>query len=129
MSLESEDGEERFTVFMRKNETFAENFSIGLEYHPATGPTFTLLRCNGPHGQHVELGVEPDAHYAYHIHGALADRVNEGNFSERHATVVDGYASYEEALQFFIRHVGIEDADMHFAQPACTLSLFDPEGE
>ena len=34
MELQSDDGEYNFSVFMRKNEDFEENFSIGLIYNP-----------------------------------------------------------------------------------------------
>lgn len=129
MTLESEDGTERFSAFMRKNQAFAEDFSIGLRYCPKEGQSFNLFRCNGPHGQHIDLQVEPENHYTYHIHQALADTVNEGNLSERHATVTDGYASYEEALNYFIKAVGIVDADEHFPKHALRLPLFEDEGE
>lgn len=128
MTLESEDGAERFSVFMRKNQAFPENFSIGLRYHSKDGQSFALLRCNGPHGQHVDLEVEPGSHYTYHVHQARADRLNEGNFSERYATVTDGYASYEEAMSYFIKEVGIVDADRHFAPHILQLTLFTEEG-
>ena len=51
MGLRSLDGSREFSVFMRINEDFPENFSIGLEYHPQEERgSICLLRCNGPHG-------------------------------------------------------------------------------
>jgi hypothetical protein len=129
MQLESEDGKEKFSVFLRKNQEFAENFSIGLRYHPRDGQSFNLFRCNGPHGLHVDLEIEPDSHYAYHVHEAQADRVNEGNLSERHVTVTDKYASYEEALNYFIKAVGITDAAKHFPEHVLQLPLIRMDGE
>lgn len=38
MKLKSTDGELEFSVFMRKNEMFHENFSIGLVFHPKDDP-------------------------------------------------------------------------------------------
>jgi hypothetical protein len=48
--LESEDGDHRFTVFIRYNDEFNENFSVGLVYNPRERRgEILLLRCNGPH--------------------------------------------------------------------------------
>ena len=48
MKLVSSDSAERqFSVFMRQNEDFPENFSIGLKYLSAEDRgEITLLRCN-----------------------------------------------------------------------------------
>ncbi len=43
MELSSQDGGYRFTAFMRKNEMFQENFSIGLRYHPAVATQRALF--------------------------------------------------------------------------------------
>ena len=49
--VESENGEFKFSVFIRYNDTFNENFSIGLDYNPREEPgTIALIRSNGPHG-------------------------------------------------------------------------------
>jgi len=129
LSLKSEDGKWNFSVFMRKNQKFAENFIIGLRYHPQEGESFTLLRCNGPHGNHIDLERTNSSHYVFHIHMANIDRLNDGVFSERMGTITDKYASYEEALSYFIREVGIMDADQFFPEYITQPSLFSEEGE
>ena len=61
MQLESLDGKMEFAVFMRINERFPENFSIGLNFIPRDEPgSFCLLRYNGPHGEHVNTPIEED---------------------------------------------------------------------
>ncbi len=50
LRLRTKDGQAAFHVFIRQNEKFPENFSIGLDYLPQDGGRVPLLRCNGPHG-------------------------------------------------------------------------------
>lgn len=126
MQLESEDGSVRFSVFMRRNQEFMENFSIGLCYHSREGDTFNLLRFNGPHG--LNIGLEPGTHYSYHIHRADAENLNDGCFSERRVNLTAKYASYEEAMNYFIKAVGIVDADKYFPPIDRQLMLFTEEG-
>ena len=42
--LESADGQHQFKAFFRQNQTFPENFSLGLDYLPDTGGRFPILR-------------------------------------------------------------------------------------
>ena len=42
--VESTDGQHRFKAFFRQNQTFPENFSLGLDYLPGTGGRFPILR-------------------------------------------------------------------------------------
>ncbi|MBI5526713.1 MAG: hypothetical protein HY897_10310 [Deltaproteobacteria bacterium] len=101
----------KFHVFMRINEKFQENFSIGLEYVPSDEPgNIVLLRFNGPHGEHV---LYPH-HAHYHIHEAKVDAIAAGLKPERYAVVTTDYASYPEALAAFLRRINLGDADRHF---------------
>ena len=124
--LESEDGQHKFSAFVRVNEQFRENFTVGLKYHPQEGQSFNVFRCNGPHGNHVDIAQEHQ-HYQFHIHEVAAASVNEGNAIERCATVTSHYASYEECLRFFLGHINVVDADKHFPEPAPKLPLFDTD--
>lgn len=118
--LESEDGMHRFSAFMRVNEQFPENFTIGLKYHPQDGQSFNVFRCNGPHGNHADI-VQEHPHYQFHIHEASAASIGEGNAVERCAAVTSHYASYEECLRFFLRHINVVDADVYFPEPVPKL--------
>ena len=109
--LESEDGRHRFRVFIRQNADFAENFSIGLEYHPREeAGSITLLRCNGPHGPHK---LWPH-HAQYHIHKAKAENLLEGGRAEAFAEITPAYASFEEALRHFGEICHIADWSIHY---------------
>jgi hypothetical protein len=128
MTLRSPDGERRFSVFMRVNERFPENFSVGLVYDPRdeTGD-LTLLRCNGPHGEHDTLPMEdPPAHFRCHIHRARADVVNAGLAPDKFAELTEKYASFPEALRHFLRLANIAGAEAYFP-PGNQQLLFPPE--
>lgn len=114
MQLESIDGKIGFSVFMRKNERFPENFSIGLNVHPKNEPgSFCVLRYNGPHGDHVSDLLDPHPHFGHHIHKANAENIEEGLSSELYAELTDSYGSYEEALIHFFKTTNIENIDQY----------------
>jgi hypothetical protein len=111
MKLESTDGQFKFSVFMRKNETFQENFSIGLVYHPKDDPReIHLLRCNGPHGPHESFSH----HESCHIHVAKETNIKEGLKEDRDAYVTEEYATFEDGLIFFLKRCNIIDVGKYF---------------
>ncbi len=111
MALQSEDEKRKFHVFIRINEKFPENFSIGLEYIQSDEPgSIVLLRYNGPHGEHI---LYPH-HVHYHIHEAKADAIAVGMKPERHAEITKEYTSCQEALSAFLRRINMDEADKHF---------------
>ena len=128
MTLSSLDGKWRFSVFMRVNEEFPENFSVGLIHDPRDEPgELTLLRCNGPHGEHDNSPIEdPQPHFGYHIHRARADVINAGLSPDKLASLTDAYASFNEALHHFLRLAHIVGAEAYFP-PGNQLPLFRPE--
>ena len=137
MTLRSLDGEWRFSVFMRVNERFPENFSVGLIYDPRDeAGDLTLLRCNGPHGEHDPLATtgdyrnspmeDPQPHFGYHIHRARADVINAGLAPLKFAELTEAYASFPEALHHFLRLINIVAAEAYFP-PGNQLLLFPPE--
>lgn len=105
MASSSPDTE--FTVFIRQNDKFIENFSIGLRHKTKdrTLGTITLLRYNGPHG---ESSRGPGGHFGRpHIHRVTARELVEGNREpqERHRDMTDRYSTFEEALSVFFRDI------------------------
>jgi hypothetical protein len=109
-----------FRAFMRQNEDFPENFSVGLIYCPNDGrPDITLLRCNGPHGVYngsPEFDSE-HPHWDYHVHRADERALDAGFKAERFAEKSTEFASYEQALDFFVREINLDPDDIrqHFA--------------
>jgi len=130
LKLQSDD-DKVFTVFIRINEKFKENFSIGLTYHPIDEPrSICLLRCNGRHGEHINNPeAEMHPHFGYHVHVARADMLNIGQLPERYAELTSDYASYEEAMIYFIRRVNILEAHKFFNKLPQLLPLFNQRGE
>jgi hypothetical protein len=106
-----------FTIFMRQNEDFPENFSIGLKYSPQDGrETITLIRCNGKHGDFNASFDREHPHSDFHIHQASESAIEAGYAPEKVADRTSEYASFEEALQYFVKVINLnpKDAQRHF---------------
>jgi len=111
-NLLSADGNHKFHVFMRINETFNENFSIGLVYHPINDKGIMLFRCNGPHNH--EERQNSNHHNSYHYHIETEDNILEDLNPMYHSVIVDEYATFKEAFQFFVKHCNIKNAEEYF---------------
>jgi hypothetical protein len=114
MILAASDGTKGdFSVFMRKSEDFPENFSIGLVYHAIDGRgEITLLRCNGQHGVYNGGGGDSShPHWDYHIHRASESALDAGERAEKYATKTIEYATFDEALQYFVVAVNLNEKD------------------
>jgi hypothetical protein len=128
MRLLSQDGVNAFSVFIRINESFPENFSIGLVFHPRDEPgSFCLLRCNGPHGEFIGNALTPDHHFHCHIHKAKAENMSDGARPERGGEATDHYASFKEALRYFLDTTNVLCAEDYFPSSYQT-TLFEMEG-
>jgi hypothetical protein len=128
MRLASVEGDAEFRVFMRKNDKFPENFSIGLVYLPRDGSgEIPLLRCNGPHGGYNAAFDPSHPHHAPHVHTTTEEMIASGNRPESSADVCEEYASYEEALQYFLRTVNVANAMQHFSDIAQGTFRFEQE--
>ncbi|MCX6640793.1 MAG: hypothetical protein NTW14_09975 [bacterium] len=115
MELQSSDGELKFTIFMRRNVDFRENFFIGLEYWPQDERgSICLLRCNGPHGDFISMAELPQSHFVYHIHQAKPENIINGVRAERGGEGTDNFASFEEALNFILKYANITNALEYF---------------
>ncbi len=114
MKLVSSDQSHEFEVFIRVNKDFSENFSIGLIYVPHDGSgSLPLIRCNGCHGEHYNGGQE---HFiAYHVHLAKEDNLAEGLNPLKYAEIINDYATYQDALAYFIKRCNILNYQKHFS--------------
>jgi hypothetical protein len=92
------------------------NFSIGLTYHPKDGrPEITLLRCNGPHGEfNGTMGGSDPAHphWSSHIHTASESALDAGLWAEKNAITTTAFASYHQALTYFLSAVNVVQSDI-----------------
>lgn len=103
-----------YTVFIRQNLEFQENFSIGLLLH-FEGKKIMLFRANGNHGEVVENPQRPSPHFGFHYHKLTAHDFEIGKyFDPKFSQKTDGYNSFEEAIIFFIKFTNIEDGLLHF---------------
>lgn len=114
-----------FSMFMRKSEDFPENFSVGLLYKAEDGSEITLLRCNGKHGV-FNGGDDPNhPHFEFHTHKASARAINAGFAPEKYAEKSTEFASYEQALQYFVRVIGLDPQDVAKHFPSEIQSSFE----
>lgn len=123
---EGVDGE--FSIFMRRSEDFAENFSIGIVYDPKDGSgDIMLVRCNGPHGGFNDSFKLTHPHWGYHIHRATEAAIADGFKPEKYAEQTEEYASFEEAVQHFVKLVNLNpvDAKRHFPDRTAQGALFE----
>jgi len=119
MDLVSAENDERFQVFMRKSIELVDSFSLGLMYVDRTdGSRIILFRCNGPHGPPGIVRPDIPYHAAFHIHRATAANIAAGLKPESGATETRAYASYEEALDFFMEKCHIVGAERYFPKLA-----------
>jgi hypothetical protein len=116
----SADGQRKFSVFLRKNKTFQENFSIGLRYYLPEGGNLILIRLNGNHGQVINNPLRPSPHFGYHIHQMTSDAIERGLSDPEFAEETKEYASFEQALSYFCKRVNIKNAVEFFPALAQT---------
>ena len=117
--LESVDPEgPSFSVFIRQNSQFIENFSIGLRCQTGDRElgTVTLVRYNGPH---VEASRHHDGHYAKsHIHRITAGEIQSGSIQpqEKHRRITDKYSTFEDAVVVFFTDTSIANWQNYFPE-------------
>lgn len=115
LRLTSQDGKSNFSVFMRINDDFNENFTIGLIFHSSEEPeSFCLLRCNGPHGGFIGNPDLPHPHFQCHIHRAKVESIDAGERPEKGGEATDSYNSYKEALRYFLLTTNVLNAEDYF---------------
>jgi hypothetical protein len=115
MRVRSMEGDREFRVFLRRSEDFPENFSIGLAFLAKDGTgEVVLLRCNGPHGGYNEVFDPEHPHWEFHVHRATAPMIEAGFRPEKWAEASRDFASFEEALQYFLRVTDIREGMTYF---------------
>ena len=112
------DNSKKFEVFIRQNDKFIENFSIGLRYQTGDSNlrTITFTRYNGPHG---ESSRNSEGHYAKpHTHRITASEIASGSTQpqERHREITDRYSKYEQGLQVFFTDIGVTNYEVYFPE-------------
>jgi hypothetical protein len=111
---ESTDGNDKFRVFIRILEALQEDFSIGLDYIDKQGKSLCLIRCNGKHGQHRNHQPGAVPFEDFHIHLATEEAIANGESPEQFAEPTKAYTTWQDALLYFVKRIGIKDADKYF---------------
>ncbi len=125
-----------FSLFVRVNVDFPENFSVGLLYSPNDGrPEIPLLRCNGKHGEFnagKNRSRSNHPHWNYHIHRASETTLAAGESAEKYASVTDKFASLDDAVWYFLKEINLDSKDLsaHFSSEGERELEFDakPDG-
>lgn len=127
--LTSVDGAHSFSVFLRMNCRFPENFSIGLDYHSPEGGKITLLRCNGDHGPHQNHVID-NAFISGgpHVHMATEEALEAEFDPDDYAVPATDYMAYEEALIHFLERVNVVDASKCFSGMMRQISFINDLG-
>lgn len=112
--LTSIDGVRKYSVFMRKHKEFWENFSIGLVFISEEGVSYNLFRCNGNHGEVVVDILNPIPHFNYHTHKITAELLENNINDPKQSEITREYASFEQALNYFLKYVNIQESDKFF---------------
>ena len=112
-NLESSVNSRKFHAFIRINETFSEDFSIGLVYINGEGKSICIVRCNGKH-YHKNKIRNNDNLNDFHVHIATEDAISNELSPEQYAEVTQSYATWQDALSYFCKYVNIKGADKYF---------------
>ena len=113
MEVEGE-AENKFRIIIRKNAINLLDFSIILTFKDKDGSEFVLRRYNGKHpSQHTnrleKARGEPNSSFrnTFHVHKATQRYQEEGLPIDGYAEETTEYASFDTALQAFVRSNGI----------------------
>ena len=112
------DPDKQFTIFIRQNTNFIENFSIGLRYRTGNKrlPIVTLIRYNGAHG---EYDISPDGHFIQpHIHRMTEEELKSGSIQPQESCreITDRYETFEQALGVFLGDVAASNLFQYFPE-------------
>ena len=116
-NLKEQNNDIEFKIFIRQNQTFMENFSIGLRCYISSLQKFVILvRYNGPHGS-VPRG-KTDHHPYPHIHRVTQEEIQSGSFNpkEKNIEITKKYSTYEEGLRAFLMDMNVTNWQDYFPE-------------
>jgi hypothetical protein len=96
--VESEDGTERFRVFVRQNKTILDDFSCGLQWLPAGGESLILARYNGSSHDHPNRIEGTRVEHSCHVHKTTERYIRANLKPEGFAEVTSTYQTCNGAL-------------------------------
>ncbi|MDE0091858.1 MAG: hypothetical protein OXN83_01065 [Oligoflexia bacterium] len=113
-----------FEVFTRQNQTFIENFSIGLRCKiPVLPYTITLIRYNGPHDSEKSIKKDnvktgENHHPMPHIHRVTQAEVQTENLKPplKQIEITDKYNTFEDGFRTFLIDMNISNWNEYFPE-------------
>ena len=103
----------KFHIFIRQNQTFIENFSIGLNCKiPALSNSVSLIRYNGSHDPRDNI----QHHLKPHIHRITSEEIQAGYLKHPNKNIqeTNKYNTFEEGLIVFFKDMNITNWQEHF---------------
>lgn len=126
--LKSVEDDREFRVLLRRSVDLPEDFSIGLVFLPKDGTgEVVLLRCNGPHGGYNDSFDPEHPHWDCHVHRATAQMMEAGLRPEKKAAISEDFASFEEAVQYFLKVTNVREGPTYFPKIMQGLLPFEEE--
>ena len=96
--LESDDGSERFKLFVRQSKSVSDDFSCGLIWLPAGGESLILARYNGSSHEHPNHLEQTKISFACHVHQATERYIQASLKAESFAAETSAYQTCNGAL-------------------------------
>ena len=115
--VESEDGVERFKLFVRQNKTVTDDFSCGLQWLPAGGESLMLARYNGSSHEHPNRLENTRIEYECHIHRATERYIQANLKPEGFATPAKGYTNRDGALHQLVTDCNVTGVETKAEHP------------
>ena len=118
-----ENNKIRFEVFIRQNQEFLENFSIGLVYKSSDlQKSLNLIRYNGPHDSETMENNKKNRgkshHPMPHIHTMKEEDIGSNNSNPKptNLEITKKYNSLEEGLLAFFKDINITNWQSYFSE-------------
>lgn len=105
--VESEDGAERFRLFVRQNKTVTDDFSCGLQWLPAGGESLILARYNGSSHEHPNHLEKTLITFECHIHRTTERYIQSNLKPEGFAEQTSAYSTCAGALHQLVADCNI----------------------
>jgi hypothetical protein len=106
LTVVSQDGSEKFSLFVRQSTRLESSFSAGLIWHSGDG-TLVLMRCNGASHVHGNRLEKQEIRMLPHIHTATARYISIGKKDEGYAEATDAYSNIDGAFATLIQRCNI----------------------
>ncbi|MEI7728804.1 MAG: hypothetical protein WCO56_04500 [Verrucomicrobiota bacterium] len=123
--VQSNDGSERFKLFVRQNKTISEDFSCGLIWLPAGGESLILTRYNGSSHEHPNHLEQTKISFACHVHKATERYIQANLKAESFATEAIAYQTCNGALHALVVDCNISGIETVSDHPELPLETQD----